>query len=437
MLTVDLVRVRRRQKVLEISPLSKAARLRVTELAGHYIAIARTHVGRTRGELDESLFAVQVHTADRKVAAGLRKLVADRCEFEIEAGIDPIELRRALFGQASRARKALEPGQRFDPTSVRNQVAARRDLPTDELDRLLYIDLRDAHRLLSFDPLGPQALVELYELGQVQAVLLRAVRVVATVRCNSPGTYRALFHKLKFLRLLHDIERITDDHEWADGYRITIDGPYSLFRSVTKYGLQLAMVLPALRACNHWALQADILWGKDRKPCTFLASSAEQAGTAATASEPASLLDHPEDVTALLTRFQDRHAAGKTAWQASPSAEILALPGVGVCIPDLYFEHTGSGARIYLEVMGFWSRDAVWRRVELVERGLTEPILFAVSSRLRVSEAVLDDNLPSALYVYKGAMNPASIEEQLDRLAGRQSAQAGTPRSPADRSTHR
>jgi predicted nuclease of restriction endonuclease-like RecB superfamily len=89
---------------------------------------------------------------------------------------------------------------------------------------------------------------------------------------------------------------------------------------------------------------------------------------------------------------------------------------VGLCVPDLVFTHRDSGARVYLEVLGFWSRDAVWRRVELVERGLPHRILFAVSDRLRVSEAVLGGEAPGALYVYKGVMSARAVEEHLDRL---------------------
>jgi hypothetical protein len=51
---------------------------------------------------------------------------------------------------------------------------------------------------------------------------------------------------------------------------------------------------------------------------------------------------------------------------------------------------TAARVRVYLEVMGYWSRAAVWKRVELVQAGLAERVLFAVSSRLSVSEEVLD-----------------------------------------------
>lgn len=428
MLTLNLVRVRRRGQTLEVVPLNKASRQRASTLAQQYITLTRSHVSKTRDELDEALGALPVQARDRKIAAGLRKLIADRCSFEAESDIDPIELRREVFGVASAARQALAPGQRFEPSSVLDEVAAGREMTRAELERLLYVDLRSAHRLLSFDVLSANALVERYELGQAQAVLLRAERVVAWVRSASPASYRALFRKLKFLRLLYTIEPIDDDSPWNGGYRIAIDGPYSMFRSVTRYGLQLALALPALRACDHWELEADVLWGKERTPLSFSTTSddapvlkpakrpAVPSAESDTASDPSPQM--PDNITSLLTRFRERHEAEKTSWLARPSSDILALPGVGVCVPDLLFEHTETGVCVYLEVMGFWSRDAVWRRVELVEAGLPQQILFAVSSRLRVSEAALEEGLPSALYVYKGAMNPSMIEKHLDRLAG-------------------
>ena len=110
----------------------------------------------------------------------------------------------------------------------------------------------------------------------------------------------------------------------------------------------------------------------------------------------------------------------RTARKSTARADdIVELPGVGLSIPDLAFTHRESGEVVLLEVLGFWSRDAVWKRVELVQAGLPQKILFAVSSRLRVSEAVLDDDLPGALYVYKGAMSAAQIEKKLDLLADR------------------
>lgn len=409
MLTVDLVHAYRRGTTLKLRELKGADRERARELAAEYIAMARACVGRTRSDLEEACAAVRVEARHRKLALGLRKLVMDRCEFEVESGPDPALLRRAVFERASAARQALGPGERLDRELVLAEVARAHGLETGELERCLYMDLRSAHRVLSFAWLGADALIELYIAGQAQAVLLRAVDIVARVSSSSPAAYRALFHKLKFLRLLYLIEPTGEG-----GYEITIDGPGSLFRSVTKYGLKLALLLPALDACEEWSITARVQWGKRRETLSFVLAS-----RASDEARPAEAARMPAEVEELLHRFEERFAQGQSAWQAQPCTDILPLPGVGLCVPDLLFTHAGTGECVYLEVLGFWSRQAVWRRVELVERGLPQSILFAVSSRLRVSEAALDASLPGALYVYKGTMSARAIEERLDALVSR------------------
>jgi predicted nuclease of restriction endonuclease-like RecB superfamily len=402
-LTADLVNARRRDRELRLIALDAAARARAQVLAADLVATAALHVGRTRDELVAALSAIDVGPREHRLRDGLAKLVEDRCEFHEHEGVAPELIRRSLFKRASAARAGLAPGARFDRDATVAHVAGEHGLSSAAIERALFADLRGAHVLVAFDQPSAGALVADYERAQAQAVLLRAVKVTVDVRCASPGVLRALFRRLKFLRLLHTITR-TDG-----GHRIVIDGPFSLFESVTKYGLQLALVLPALEACDTWRLEAELRWGKERAPLVFRLAGAASARRLDTAPLP-------DEVQLLLRNF----VALGTEWQASANTEILQLPGVGLSVPDLVFERRREGAvhdRIYLEVMGYWSRAAVWKRVELVQAGLAERILFAVSSRLRVSEDVLEGNLPGALYVYKRAMNARSIAERLDRLA--------------------
>lgn len=74
---------------------------------------------------------------------------------------------------------------------------------------------------------------------------------------------------------------------------------------------------------------------------------------------------------------------------------------------------------VHIEVLGFWSRDAVWKRIELAQAGLGHRILFAVSERLRVSEKALDEVSPAMLYTYKGTMNAKTILDKVEQLAQR------------------
>jgi predicted nuclease of restriction endonuclease-like RecB superfamily len=401
-LTADLVSARRRGKELIVAKLDPAARARAVAVAEQLIQLFRDHVGRSREEVETALLAVDVLPREVRVKEGLCKLLDDRATWGIPGGLDPEEVRRDVFLRATALRAALAPGQRFDRDAVLGAVATDRAAPPSAVEHALYADLRGAALLAAIEPISAAALVEVYERGQAQAVLLRAVRIQVGVECASPGAARALFRRLKFLGLLHTIAPA------EKGYAIVIDGPLSLFDAVTKYGQKMAMVLPVLEGCPRWTLEADIRWGKTRAPLTFRASGGQGGGAAA---EP----PLPDAIAELLGRF----SALGTGWTARANDRVLDLPGVGLCIPDLVFARAGE--KIFFEALGFWSRDAVFRRVDLVERGLGHKMLFAVSSRLRVSEEVLDENASSALYVYKGAMSARAVADHLERLAQRPS----------------
>jgi uncharacterized protein len=441
-LTADLVGARRRGDELQVAPLDPEARARVEELAAIYLEIARAHLGRTREELEATWRAVALAPRERRLADGVCKLVSDRCVFETAAAIDPAALRAEVFLRASAARLTPENAGKLDRAAILSDVAGARGVSADELERLLYADLHGAERLCSVTPIRPAHLAAGFDLAQMQAVLLRATRVVAEVASADVAAYRRLFHKLKFLRLLHAIRAI------ENGYRVEIDGPFSLFQAVTRYGLQLALALPAIAACGRWRIEAEVLWGKERRPVTFRAGGVSgdgvrASGPARDAADP----PLPEEIAALLGRL----AAHDGGWTAAPATAILDLPGAGICVPDLVFRRTvarvapegaspglartsrrsaraASGDEVYLEVLGFWSREAVWRRVELVERGLPHRILFAVSKHLRVSEAALGDDAPGSLYVYARTLDPRAILERVERLARRE-----TPPEKLDR----
>lgn len=393
MLTADLVPAYRRAGELRLSPLDDDARARARALGAAYLDVAAAHVGRCRDELEAAWDELPVAARDRRVGDGLRKLALDRCTFEEAAGPEPALLRRDLFRRASRARAAGT----FDRAALVAGVAAEHGLAPDALERTLWADLRGAQLLAGVA--RTDRLLEDWEDARAQAVLLRAVRVTADVRCADAAGYRALFRRLKFLRLLFEIQAI------ERGYRVVIDGPFSLFEAVTAYGLKLAMVVPALRSCDAFSLEAEVRWGKRREPLVF-----RLRGGAGQAQEEPRL---PEELEQLARALGDLD----TPWRAVPSPAILELPGVGLCVPDLQLEHAQTGEVVYLELLGYWSRDAVLRRVELAERGLPFRVLFAVSERLRVSEALLGEDVPSALYVFKGVLSARAVLERVERIS--------------------
>lgn len=424
MLTADLVDARRKDGELLLRPLDARARAEALELAGALLDAARVLVGRRREEVEEAwaaLSAADDAPSRFKLSAGLRKLAADACTFEAESAVDPAEVRRALFTRASEARRALGEGAPFDRAAIVEEIGRTLDLPSEGVERAMFSDLRAEHVLRAAPTLDAEGLVEAWELGQAQAVLLTATRVTIDVAHASPGLARAFFAKLKFHRLLFSAERS------RGGWRVVIDGPYSMFDSVTKYGLELALVLPALRSLEAWSLVAELRWGKAREHLVFRLASAPRATNGSKAATPSAsrAAVHLSDEVRELARGINARESG---WRARPATVLLDVPGHGLCIPDLALRRGGRGDPVYVEVLGYWSRDAVFRRVALAERGLAAKIVFAVSSRLRVSAEVMDDALPASIYVYKGKMSPRAIAQHAERLV---SARAAGGRSGA------
>ncbi len=404
MLSPEHVRVRKKAGELKLLALDKDLLERAVALAREVSDVAREHVGMTRDEVVRAWLSIEHAPRERRILAGLMKLAEDASEFEMPEGVDPPALRSEIFLEAARLRRSDEPNA-FDRSVIVARAAESRSMTSEALEAALFADLRGAHRLVRAALPAPDVLVERYREAQVQAVLLRAVRVVARVRCASPDAYRELFRKLKFRRLLHRIAPI------EDGYRIEIDGPFSLFQGVAKYGLELALVLPALEACSSLDLEADVRWSERSRALKFR----HRGGTGRRDTDKA------EGLRTEVVELAEGLDALDAGWRATPADKIFDLPGVGVCVPDLRVARGRDRAEVFVEVLGYWSRASVWKRVELAERGLGghAKMLFVVSSRLRVSEEVLDESESAALYVYKGKINAQAVLRKVEALAGR------------------
>lgn len=407
MLTADLAAVRRRGDELIVKRLDARAREECEAIAAAYLDAARAHVDASREDLLLAWDGVDVGKHAR-VAAGLKKLTLDACVFEEPPAEHPPEtVRREVFLRAAAARRAGAFAR--EAILAEAAEAAGIDGPTSA-ERLLFADLRGEHLLRAAPTHTAASVVEAWELGQAQAVLLRAVRVVCLVEAASPGALRAFFGKLKFHGLLFSIEAGAEH----GAVKITLDGPLSMFESSTRYGLKLALVLPALRDLERWSLEADVRWGRERAPCVLRLTSGARRGAAKEASggDAAVALHVSDDVQELMRGIQ----AAKTPWRAEIAQTILDHPGAGLSVPDIVLRREDLDEPVYVELLGFWSRDAVWRRVELARAGAGARVVFCVSARLRVSPDVLSEDDDAALYVYKTKPNARALLDRVARL---------------------
>lgn len=394
MLTSDLVRPIIRSGTIAAPTLSKAKRETAAELATALLDTLKSHVGQSRETVDEALGTIDVSARDLLLFKGLKKLALDACNFESPDDIDPPAIRRAVFSAACEQRAAGT----FDRSAVIDRVAASQNLSPTALERALFADLKSAQLLLEAPPFDTSALVEIYGRAIPKAILLKAERVTVLLEADA-ATLRRVLHRLKFMRLLFALEPKGD--QWS----LTIDGPMSLFSGHARYGLKLAQALDVLEESERYELDALIRWGKRRLRLNF---HHEGGGG------PPSQTPSREEVERLVVDFEKL----ESDWSIERLPQILTVPKVGACVTDLAFVHRETGEVVHLEVLGYWSREAVFKRVDLVEGGLDDRVIFAFSERLRVSEKALAKDLPSTLLPFKGVLRATSVLSALDNTAG-------------------
>ncbi len=390
MLTGTQVRVRFvRQKIIPLYlPVADPVWLEVAE---RLLEQFRGREGSTRSALADDTGALFGNVPNQPVYQGLIRLLEDRCEFNVQAVGEPDELRRLTFEAAARQRRA---GEAFDRQAVLSEVAAVLGHTPEAIDQSLFADLKSEQKLVSFQDISARRLLERYNVALAQAILLRSTSVQVKLKKVTPARCRQLCRLVKFHRLVCDIET-----SGTGDLVLRLDGPLSLFSATQKYGLQLALFLPALLACPSFELTADLRWGPQRKEKTFQLTDAD--GLTAT------VRDSGQYVPPELGMFGDLFRKKIADWDLAEEGEIFRV-GNHFWVPDFRLTQRSSGRIVYLDVLGFWRRSALSTYFERLKNDPGRCFILAVSDQLHVEEATLE-SLPLPVHRFHNMPLPDEI----------------------------
>lgn len=390
MLSPDLIPVKRRGEELKLAALSAKDRERALELSQEISFALSDLVGRTQEEVELVLAGIECSAREKKLKAGLVKLALDAAHFDAQSELAPVEIRRLVFERAARARAEL--GEQFDRDALLAEVARGLSVAPQDLEKTLFSDLKGAAELRAAPEWRAEELVSDYIEAQLLSVFLRAVRVRAFLRLQEPSEVRGLFRKLKFRELLFRLEE-----ERPGLYRLELEGPSAMLASSTRAGLRFAQVIRALISAGAHELEADVLWGKTKRPLTFRHTVIEKL------SDPNQAEPRSE-----LQELRESEVFEGSGYIARPAERIFHLPGIGVCVPDLEFVRPGEDPT-YFELLGEGSREAVFRRADWARQNPEQKWIFAAASRLRVSPEIMDGAGRAQLLVYKGGLSAKKI----------------------------
>lgn len=405
MLTADLVRASVRAGVLRprFVDVGRADHLGQAEALVRLFAACR---GKTVGELDEALADHIGDSTDFALIRGLAKLLRDGTEVAVDAAAEPAAIRAAVF-RAAGASWPLRPGggQGFGDRDAALAAAAEAlGIDVEAVEDGLFGDLAAEQRVKDVALPEPEALLERYNLGLAQAILLRARAVVVELPGVSAARLRSVFRYIKFRRLMHRAAKT------ADGYRIELDGPLSLFRQTQRYGLQLAMVLPGLALAERWSLAAEVVWGKERRALRF------------ELDQDAPIVSRDKDVGTWVgdeeKHLQKGFRALDSPWKLSRGARVVDLGGRDVLVPDYVLKHE-DGREALLDIVWFWKKARFADRLALLREHGPKNLIVALATRYNGDKKDPPDVGDATCYPFKGVIAPKRLVELAEEVAVR------------------
>ncbi len=341
----------------------------IGELCERLLAWWQGGVGRRRGELEDGAMLILHQSRALVIGRGLQKLVGEHCRFRDPAPHEELR-RRAL---------ALSAAGLHDPPATveehRAGVAAQLGLAPEALGEQLYGDLPDAAVLEEGPRLGVRRLIELYNLALCQGLLLGASELEVTVHDADAGLRRQLLKALRFRRLLaHVLE------DGGGDLRLAISGPLSVLDQAARYGLQLALLLPALACAARWRAEAVIVLPR-RAGAPAQRARLELHDGLGLVGDSAFLGHVPAELRDLGTML----AAKFPTWQL-PEPQLLLLPGGELVVPDLAI--ACGPLTVQVELFHRWHATALARRLDQLDRGLAPQLAIGVERALARNPAV-------------------------------------------------
>ncbi len=371
MLTKDLLRYRieaGRISPAFLDPGSPRYALAARELT----AIFDEHVGKTQGELESTIEKYTSSRTDYRLLRGLAKVLMGFAEFETRTS-DAAAIRDAVFQRAAESwpvvrRKDSPLGA--DRHSILEDVASSAGLSAAQIEEELYADLPERRRMTRFEARHePEALIARYNMELARGLLYWSERLVVDIE----DSYQDVFRYVKLCRLMHTITRN------ERGYRLELDGPLSLLLGTLRYGLKMAVFLPALALCRTWRMEAVIMKKGERLSFTL--------------DDQSKLVSHfrrfplydsrlESDFAADFQKAFERHPH---EWRLGRADAVIPLERNEVMIPDFTLRNQ-NGREVYLEIVGFWTPEYLSRKIAKVRAARLDNLILAVSKQLSLGE---------------------------------------------------
>ncbi len=363
------------------------------------LAIYSAGVGRTRRELHRAVenTLAAVDDCPRRRVAAFQKLLDERSRYAADASREAAKLRQRVFSEAAKYHPLVTHVEGLYcqlEATVKQRIAEQLQMAWEQIDAQLFSDVIEFQRLEKFDPFdSPQSLLARYNVAQTQAALYSAEQLLVWSHVD----HKSILRYAKLARLMHSIRREPDG-----SYCFRFDGPASVLRRSTRYGVAMARLLPGLLSCREWRASGKLVNRFGKRYRLELSSEDGLHSSAAT------IEDFDSDLEA------DFSAAWESAdcqtWQLQRESEILHS-GQSIFTPDFVLT-SDFGKRVLLEIVGYWTPEYLAYKTKQLEKFSQHRILLAIPEQLQFEVPTHCD----PPIIFKRRLKPEDVLQRLHEL---------------------
>ena len=408
MLPIELLRVNISIKMNQIKPVfcNQNELSLPSKIIRTYQEMAEKKV--SKAVVDESISKIEDKHPDYKFIRGICHLLEQRCVYSSRVlpsdtntqvsnnnSSSAIYLRRDIFEESSRTGY---PVTENDRRNILQKIALKNKLTIEELELAMWNDLDKNRYLKSFDSLSSLQLVAWYNISILQTLLLNCVKLEFSV--YGGYNWKKILHKIKQLGLMYflysEAEPKSKNDNQGKNYDIVfgndndkkiicgVDGPLSILRLTDRYGIAIAKLIPLIIFTENWSINAVILRKSvsgAKKTYNFRISNKDEDLPIFDASEITSHFDFPSMSNSNVEssvdnafdsfdsnverKFMDKFLTFSNNWRLSREPDPLILSDGKAFIADFLFEK--STVKVYFEIVGFWTRDYLKRKLEKIK----------------------------------------------------------------------
>lgn len=328
--------------------------------------------------VDQLAFAARSRGIASATVAGVWHVLRSFSRTEVDARVDPKELRAELFTLATTT----------TVDAAMKHASAKHEVSADCLRRWLYADVPSA-RVVRVEALpNAKQLRDAYNMSLAQGLLATCKHVTITA-----DELRAVVRAAKLRGLLVTID--------AEGPKLRASGPLALFRQTRKYAHAIASFVPSLVTGGRFALEGELEDGTLR-------------------IDDASPLpkNWPEPVSADSTferTLSNALARSDSGWTLRRDAIVIEAGGE-LFFPDFVLER--GDERVVVEVVGFWTPDYLDRKARQLAKVTDAPMIVCVDETLACDPSRIAN---ADVLRFRRRLDPKALIDAAERAIARQS----------------